>query len=124
MKRKQNIVNVQSNANYDIGNENINKTEVIKSNLCDFNDAYILVIGNITIIGHQGTQIAFKNCTPFSNCITKTDETTIADADGLDLVMPMYGLVEYVWFYSKDEATTFDADIANNNYFESKKLNY
>ena len=41
--RKWNIVNDQSNANYDVGNEIICNTKVLKSNLCDFNDAYILV---------------------------------------------------------------------------------
>ena len=61
MKRKQKIVNNQSNANYDVGTEIIYKTEVKKSNLYDFNEAYILIIGNITFIGHQGIQIALKN---------------------------------------------------------------
>ena len=45
--RKWNIVNDQSNANYDVGNEIIYNTEVLKSNLCDYSDAYILVIDNI-----------------------------------------------------------------------------
>ena len=48
--RKWNISNDQSNANYNVGNEIINVTEVLKSNLCDYNDVYILVKGNITII--------------------------------------------------------------------------
>ena len=48
--RKWNIVNVQSNANYDVGNEFIYNTKVLKSNLCDFNYAYILVRGDVTII--------------------------------------------------------------------------
>ena len=47
--RKWNIVNDQSNAIYDVRNEIIYNTEVLKSNLCDYNDAYILVRGNITI---------------------------------------------------------------------------
>ena len=47
--RKQNIVNDQSNANYDVGNEIIYNTEILKSNLCDFNDAYILGKGDITV---------------------------------------------------------------------------
>ena len=45
MTRKCNIVNDQSNANYDVGNEIIYSTEVLKSNLCNYNDAYILVRG-------------------------------------------------------------------------------
>ena len=60
--RKWNIVNDQSNAYYDVGNKIIYNTEVLKSSLCDYNDAYVLVRGNITIIGHQVAQVAFKNC--------------------------------------------------------------
>ena len=53
--RKWNTVNDQSNANYDVGNEVIYNTKVLKSDLCDYSDAYILVKGNISIIGHQLT---------------------------------------------------------------------
>ena len=62
-------------------------------------------------------------CT-FTKCITRTDEITIGDAGDLDLVISMYNLKEYssnysektgsLWFYSKDEATNFNANIANN----------
>ena len=68
-----NIVNDQSNANFDVGNEIIYNTEVC--DLCDFNDAYSLVRGYITIIGHQVKQEAFKNCAPFTKCIAKIDGT-------------------------------------------------
>ena len=51
--RKWNIVNDNTNANYDEVNGIIYNTEVLKFNLCDYNNAYILVIGNITIIGHD-----------------------------------------------------------------------
>ena len=89
LTRKWSIVNDQANANYDVGNESIYNTKVLKSNLCDYNDAYILVRGDITIIGHQVTQAEFKNCALFSKCITKIDGTTIDDAEDLDLVMSM-----------------------------------
>ena len=122
VKKKWSIVKDQSNANYKVGNEIIYNTEVLKSNLCDY-DAYNLVRGNITIIGHQATQAAFKNCTPFTKCITKIDRTTIDDAEDLDLVMPTYNLIEYslnysdttgsLWFYSKAEETNFNAGITN-----------
>ena len=66
-----------------------------------------------------------------TKCITKIDETTIDDAEDLDLVMPIYNLIEYssnysettgsLWFYSKDEATNFDADIVNTDDFKSFK---
>ena len=54
-------------------------TEVLKSNLCDYNDAYILVKGDITVTATLKTQVAFKNCASFIKCIAKIDETTIDD---------------------------------------------
>ena len=120
---KWNIVNDISKANYGVGNEIIYNAEVLKSNLCDCNDAYILVRGDITI--------AFKNCAPFTKCITKIDGTATDDVEDLDLVMPMYNLIEYssnysettgsLCFFSKDKATNCDADIANDNNFKSFK---
>ena len=79
--RKWKIVNDQSNANYDVGNKTIYNTWVLKSNTCDCKDACILVRGNVTIIGHQATQVAFKYCAPFTKCITKIDGTTIDDVE-------------------------------------------
>ena len=93
--RKRNIVNNKSKANYDVRNKIIYNTEVLKSNLCDYNDAYILVRSDITIIGYQATQVALKNCAPFAKYIIKIDRTTIDDAEDLDLVMPMYNQIEY-----------------------------
>ena len=62
--RKWNIVNDNSKGKYDVRNKIIYNTEVLKSYLCDYNDAYILVGGEITITGHQATQVAFKKmCT-------------------------------------------------------------
>ena len=127
--RKWNIVNDQSKANYDGGNEIIYNTEVSKSNLCDYNDAHILVKGDITITSAPTTQISFKQCAPFTKCITKSDGTTIDDAEDLDLVMPMSNLTEYSsnysettghsWFYSKDEAIDFINNIAGTDNFKS-----
>ena len=123
--RKWNIANDNSKANYGVGSEIINNTEVLKSNVCDYNDAYILEKGNITVIAAPETQVAFKNCAPFTKCIRKIDGTTIDDAEDIDLVMPMYDLIEYssnysetkgnLLIYSKDEATDFNANIANTN---------
>ena len=99
--RKWNIVNDNSKANYDVVNGIIYNTEVSKSSFCDYDNAYILVIGNITIKGHQTTQVAFKNCALFTKCITKIAGTTIDDAEDLDLVMLMYNLIEYISNYSE-----------------------
>ena len=116
--RKWNIVNNQSNGNYNVKNKIVYNTEVLKSNLCGYNDAYILV-------RDAAVQVAFKNYAPFIKCTTNVDGTSIDDAEDLDLVMTMYNLLVYsldysdtkssLWFYSKDEATNFNADIAYDN---------
>ena len=70
--RKLNFVNNQSSANYDVEIEIIYNIEVLKSSLCDQNDAYILVRGDIATIAHIiPIQILFKSCAPFTKCITK-----------------------------------------------------
>ena len=77
------------------------------------------------------TQASFKNCTRFTKCITKINGTTIDDAEELNLVMLMHNLIQYssnypetttsLWFYSKDEATSFNTVLANTkNYFKYK----
>ena len=110
-------------SNYDVGNKIIYNTEV-------FNDTNILVTGDITIIGHQVTQVAFKNCAPFTKSITKIDGTVIHDPENLDLAMPTSNLIEYclnysettgLWFYSKDKATNFNNDTENTDDFKSFK---
>ena len=53
-----------------------------------------LVRGDITVTAASETQIAFKNCAPFTKCITKSDGITIDDAEELDLVMTLYNLME------------------------------
>ena len=73
LRRKWNIINDQSKANYDVGNEIIYNT-VLNSDLCDYNDAYILVRDDITVTGAPGTKVLFKNYAPFSKFITKIDE--------------------------------------------------
>ena len=83
---------ILSSANYDIENEIIFNTEVLKSNLCDYNDAYSLVRCNIAILRHQAKQIASPL---FTKCITKIDVTVIDDAEVLDLVISMYNPMEY-----------------------------
>ena len=87
MTRKWNIVNDQSNANYDAENEITQKTEVLRSNHCDYNNAYILVRCGTTIIAHAATQKAWKSYAPFTKCITKIDGTIVHDAEDLDLVI-------------------------------------
>ena len=102
MTRKWNFVNDQLNANYDAGNEINYDTEVLKSNLCDYKDAYILVTGDIvTTANNNPTPVAFKNCATFTKCIIKIDGTKTDNAEDLDLVMLMYNLIEYSSNYSE-----------------------
>ena len=68
---------------------------MLKFSLSYFNDAYILVKGDITVIKVHSIQVSFKNCEPCTKCIIKLDITTIDDADYLDLLLPMYNLMEY-----------------------------
>ena len=92
--RKWNILNYLSNTNYSLGNEIIYNNEVSKSNLCDYNDAYILVRSDITVEEAGVTQVSFENCPPFTKCVTKIDGAIIIDAKDLDLVMSMYNLIQ------------------------------
>ena len=120
MTRKWNIANDQSNSNYDVGNEIISNTEILKFHLCDYNDAYILVKGDITVTEAHATQVSFKNISPFTKCITKIDGTTIDDAEDLDLVMPMYSLIEYSSNYSETAGSLwFNNNIGNTDQFKS-----
>ena len=99
------VINDQNNTDYSEGNDDSTtvkfETKVIKSNLCDYSDAYILVTGNKTAIGGDAnTIVAFKNCTPFTKCITHINDEHADNADNLDIIMLMYNLIEYNDNYS------------------------
>ena len=66
LTRKWNILIENSYANYEEGNEITYNKEVLKSHLCDYNDAYILVTGDITVAASPQIEVAFKNCAPFT----------------------------------------------------------
>ena len=85
--RKWNIDKDNSKSNYDATNEITYNTEILKSNICDYKVAYILVRGDITVIAAPATEVAFKNGAPLTKCITKIDETTIDDAENLNPVI-------------------------------------
>ena len=72
------------------------ETKVLKPNLCDYADAYILVTGIIRIVGgNVDTKVTLKNCAPFRKCTLHINDECIEKADILDGVMPMYNLIEY-----------------------------
>ena len=98
--RKWHVINDQNNTVYGERNEDNRtlkfETRVIKSNLCDSSDAYILVTGDITATGgNADTRFALKDCAPFTKCITHINDEHFDNADNLDIVMPMYYLTEY-----------------------------
>ena len=87
------------------------KTPMLRSNLCDYSDAYILVKGTIMVngvvsgaendIARRNRPLILKNNAPFVSCITRINGELIEDADDLDIVMPMYNLLEYSKNYRK-----------------------
>ena len=115
------------------------KTTMLRSNLCDYADAYILVKGTITITGagnddatkradERDKGVTFKNCAPFTKCISRINNTDIDTAQDIDIVMPMYNLIEYnsdnylktsgsLWQYSKDEPND---NLVDSESFKSK----
>ena len=116
---------------------NVNTT-MLKSSLCDYSDAYILVKGMITINGRgadaaarqadeRDKGVSFKNCAPFINCISEINNMQIDNAKDIDIVMPMYNLIEYsdnyaktsgsLWQYFRDEP---DDNIEDSESFKSK----
>ena len=78
---------------------------MLRSDLCDFNDAYIVVKGTITVTNPNNAKrnkaVAFKNNAPFINCISKINGIKIDNAEDLDAVIPMYNLLEYSKSYRK-----------------------
>ena len=112
--RTKNLVEIndESRGVYDVNNQIKFKTTMLKSSLCDYSDAYVLVKGRITIAGEgdnaatrhldeRDEGVAFKNCAPFINCISEINNAQIDNAKDIDIVMPMYNLIEYSDNYSK-----------------------
>ena len=83
---------------------------MLRSCLCDYSDAYILVKGNITVnntaangaaANNTNKIVIFKNCAPLTNCISKINNTQIDNVEYMDIVTLMYNLIEYSDNYSK-----------------------
>ena len=86
------------------------KTSMLRSSLCNYSDAYILVKGNITVNNTAVGAVAanntnkkeiFENCAPFTNCISKINNIQIDNVEYIDMIMPMYNIIEYNDNYSK-----------------------
>ena len=131
-------INDESKGTYNVNSQIKFKTIMLKSSLCDYSNAYILVKGKITITGagadaaarqadERDKAVAFKNCAPFINCISEINNTQVDNAEDIDIVMPMYTLIEYsdnyskttgsLWQYFRDEP---DDDLEDSESFKSK----
>ena len=94
-------------------------TEVVKPFLCDYADAYILVTGDITVIGGNAqTNVAFKNFHPFVQSEIHLNDENVKNSDNLDIIMNMYNLIEYSDNYSDSTASLYhykrQEPLANN----------
>ena len=131
-------INDESRGAYNVNSQIKFKTTMLKSSLCDYSNAYILVKGTVSVnnTAAQGAaannnnnkKVIFKNCAPFTNCMSEINNTQIDNAKDIDILMPMYNLIEYsdnyaktkgsLWQYSKyiparnanDEITEFTED--------------
>ena len=116
-----NEINDESRGAYNVNSQIKFNTTMLKSSLCDYSDAYILVKGTISVnntaaqgaaANNDDLKVIFKNCAPFTNCISEINNTQIDSAKDIDIVMPMYNLIKYsdnyakttgsLWQYSKD----------------------
>ena len=116
------------------------KTPMLKSDLCGYSDAYILVKGTITVTvlgvnnnadnirDKRNRPLILKNNAPFVSCITRINGEFIEDADDLDIVMPMYNLLDYSKNYRKTIGSLYNyyrdelSDDADDNNFDTTKV--
>ena len=117
-------INDQSRGVYNVSSDIRFKTTMLKSSLWDYSDAYILFKGKITITG-AGADVAsrqvdkgviFKNWAPFINCKIEINDIEIDNDKDIDIVVPMYNLIEYndnyfrtsgsLWQYYRDGRKT------------------
>ena len=123
------IINDQNNGQCGRGNANDStikfEIKVIKPSLCDYPDAYILVTGDIKVAAvAANTNVAFKNCAPFTRCVTHINDEHVETAENLDIIVPMYNLIEYsdnyadssgsLYQFKRDESPMNNAGNPNN----------
>ena len=121
-------INDESRGAYKVNSLIKFKTTMLKSSLCDYIDAYILVKGTISgtntaadgaAANNTNKKVIFKNCTPFTNCISEINNMQIDNAKDIDIVMPMYNLIKYSDNYAKTIGSLWqyckDITARNNN---------
>ena len=89
------------------------KTSMLRSDLCDYSDAYVWVKGTITITNPNDNanfnkELTLKNNAPFISCISKINGELVENAEDLDIVMPKYNLLEYSKNYEKTSGSLFN----------------
>ena len=122
----------QSKTNYNLNKKIRIKTPMLRSDLCDFSDAYIIAKGVIAVTNlddaKRNKAVAFKNNAPFINCISKINGVQIDNTEDLDVVILIYNLLEYsknyikttgsLWNYYGDKPT--DPFSSNSESFKYK----
>ena len=153
----------QSEGTYNVNKEIRIKTSMLWSDLCNFSDAYIIVKGDIFVTKKTFTaddidapnntaanvdttntannnafgnkKLVFKNNAPSINCILKINGVKIDNADDLDVIMPMYNLLEYsknyrkttgsLWNYYRDQPNSTIGDkIITHSILISESFDY
>ena len=139
-------VYAQSGGRYSTNKQIRFKRPMLRSDLCDYNDGYIVAKGAITVMtitngvnsinNIKNRPLAFKNNAPFISCISKINGILIENAEDIDFVIPMYNLLEYIknysntsgslWNYYRDELTdeTNNNNGLNKNVINSKSFKY
>ena len=89
------------------------KTSMLRSDLCDYSDAYVWVKGTITVThpndnANFNKKLTLKNNAPFISCISKINGQLVENAEDLDIVIPMYNLLEYSNYYEKTSGSLFN----------------
>ena len=92
-------VNDLSSGQYSVKKNIKFKTSMLRSDVCDYSATYIGLKGRISVIGtydanRRNNKLTFKNNAPFRSCISKINNTFIENVEDLDIVMPMYNLLE------------------------------
>ena len=128
-----------SRGRFNTGSQYRFKTSMLRSSLWEYSDACIRVSGTITVEalakgrGNNDIQVVFKNCAPFTNCMSKMNNTQIDNAKGIDVVMLMHNLIEYsdncskasgsLWPYHRDERTLNAAGVLDDFLGNSASFN-
>ena len=101
-----------SGGGYDTSKQIRFKASMLRSDLCDYSEAYVWVRGDVTASNEGNVnfdrKFVFRNNAPFLSCILKINSKLVENAEDLDIVMPMYNLLEYSKNYEKASGSLFN----------------